>query len=1429
MSTRNADVNLIIRAKTEGEKAISAMASAVDHLISGAGEGAKDVAELGRSLGALDKAASGLISAQDKVGASATKQAAAIHQASAGIAEQQERVETLRRGLGILATEADKAFVGPKRDGLADLIRTAKAEMRDAEGQLSRYTAAYDRNLTSLQSSRSGLLDLRRSTVETAEAQASAAAAIELNTQALTRQSAEAQRAAAAQRFFNNKGGPAAAPAIDNGAGYGALLDQHQRLEADQRQRDAVIRAAAIERTRAAAERAGGVDKIAATSQGATFSALNARALEEEAAAAERNEQAKRSAARAYEQFESRVRSGALALREEEDAAARDTAAIERLRAIIDPLGTIQNRLNSELAKYRTLAEAGKISTDDLAKAETHLATEAEQARLALDRVGKKSSTGLFGLKPYELQNLGYQVNDVFTQLASGTSLTQTLGQQGGQILQIFPRITSAIVGAFTNPAFLAAASVFIDIGLAMKRAADDAERLRGATALLNFRADGAGYDPKVVANQEKQFERLGASAEESRAAVKTLLDESVAPDKLAEFSRAAQATAEALGQKLPEAARSVAEAFTGGYDAIAKFDDQLNFLTADQREHIRTLFDQGKAEEARTTALNLYIGKQQELADKARGNFAGAAKELSSAWSDFMDLLSKTAVVQGFTNALSNLAGAARVALRDLNNMGDATGTLQQIADVRAQIATLTQQVAKNLGDKRANAELGDRQRALEILVARYNDLAKAAGKAQLAQDGTDPTAKAKPTGDTINTDPNSTAAKQRADDLRKIDVEDELQRLRDAGQSRILTKAEQARRAELAGVEASRSVADSVVAAAERRRAVAHETAAIERETDARIKSNAAEREKAIRSYLNSIVAAEGGTGPNRAGSSATGAGQFTRGTFVGLYKKINPGTQLNDDQIADLRKDSQTALRVLEVFTRDNARLIERAGKEVNAANLYLIHFLGAGTGGAALRAASSTPIDQIINRVDPNAAAVKSQNAGYLRTERGKGRYRTVGELQSFLGARAGDNPGSRAQTAIIADEAKLIEDARQKQDAFNTSVRHGVEDRQRAVDTLKAETGLFGTALLAEQRRQAVAKAELELRQRAENANKGLQPGETPVVVTPEQVEAEKAMAGALFDQQNAREALNALRDDAQRPIDNLTAERDLLREQAEYLRSIGDFESADDLDRQFDALGGKIRDAYGELIKFYEALTPAQRVELGIVDQGQLDAIIGKLRQAQTQTQEWGKVAGLPAREIAQAFASAAAGAFTNFINKVAAGKNVFKSLAQGVREFAANFISSIAQMIVQLLAFSAAVTVLRALGVPIPAGALSVGSSHTGGIAGGGTGQRRTVSPMLFAGAQRFHKGGIVGLAPDEVPIIAQKNEEILTAGNPRHRNNIGSAAANDTGRNGDLTVINVADHDAAVQAALRRPAGERLLFNFLQENSAAVKAALA
>ncbi len=63
--------------------------------------------------------------------------------------------------------------------------------------------------------------------------------------------------------------------------------------------------------------------------------------------------------------------------------------------------------------------------------------------------------------------------------------------------------------------------------------------------------------------------------------------------------------------------------------------------------------------------------------------------------------------------------------------------------------------------------------------------------------------------------------------------------------------------------------------------------------------------------------------------------------------------------------------------------------------------------------------------------------------------------------------------------------------------------------------------------------------------------------------------------------------------------------------------------------------------------------------------------------------------------------------------------------------------------------------------------GAIIPGILHKGGVAGSdGYGHGRSVSPAVFAGAPRYHKGGIAGLRPDEVPAILQRGEVVLPKG---------------------------------------------------------------
>lgn len=63
--------------------------------------------------------------------------------------------------------------------------------------------------------------------------------------------------------------------------------------------------------------------------------------------------------------------------------------------------------------------------------------------------------------------------------------------------------------------------------------------------------------------------------------------------------------------------------------------------------------------------------------------------------------------------------------------------------------------------------------------------------------------------------------------------------------------------------------------------------------------------------------------------------------------------------------------------------------------------------------------------------------------------------------------------------------------------------------------------------------------------------------------------------------------------------------------------------------------------------------------------------------------------------------------------------------------------------------------------------GFLIPGILHKGGVAGSdGYGHGRSVSPSAFAGAKRYHTGGVAGLQPGEVPAILQRGEVVLPRG---------------------------------------------------------------
>lgn len=227
------------------------------------------------------------------------------------------------------------------------------------------------------------------------------------------------------------------------------------------------------------------------------------------------------------------------------------------------------------------------------------------------------------------------------------------------------------------------------------------------------------------------------------------------------------------------------------------------------------------------------------------------------------------------------------------------------------------------------------------------------------------------------------------------------------------------------------------------------------------------------------------------------------------------------------------------------------------------------------------------------------------------------------------------------------------------------------------------------------------------------------------------------------------------------------------------------------------------------------AMTPENR-EAMLALIGQMDVLIAKTNDARTGF-TWLD------QTIVQAGTNAVNGAFDAMVNSLNEMVTSQKSVAQGFVDmgrqaalFFAQFMRDIALAIIRQQLFNA----LKNSGNPIlaaigAAGGASntVGSRHNGGVVNG-AGNSRRVDPSVFAGAPRFHEGGLPGLQHNEVATILQKGEEVLTREDPR---NVLNGGASGGGASPKFVLV---DDRSRVAEAMQSADGERAILVNIQKN---------
>ena len=338
---------------------------------------------------------------------------------------------------------------------------------------------------------------------------------------------------------------------------------------------------------------------------------------------------------------------------------------LKQAESNLERLGATLGQETAKLNSLKTSMAAAKIDTNNLAQAEQHLTTAATRAAKAQGALrAKTGGKGNFlGLQPYELQNLGFQVNDVVTGLISGQKPLTVFAQQGLQIGQIIP-------GAFTKivrfaPELAALAAVVLSVAGAMHKLDQEAANLdmgKGIAAQTGASKEAAA----AYADLAGKLEALGVKADKTREILVQLSADGLNTAQMEQYIATAEAVSKVTGEDIPTALETVRGAFQGGLDDIIALDDKTNAYTDDEIALISQLYEHGQADEARATALEIYRRKQEEVANGQSGPWSRAVDQLSQAWNNFLSFLGHLAPIETVYNWLNKLGQlAAYVAAR--------------------------------------------------------------------------------------------------------------------------------------------------------------------------------------------------------------------------------------------------------------------------------------------------------------------------------------------------------------------------------------------------------------------------------------------------------------------------------------------------------------------------------------------------------------------------------------------------------------------------------------------------------------------------------------------------------------------------------------------------------------------------------------------
>ncbi len=266
----------------------------------------------------------------------------------------------------------------------------------------------------------------------------------------------------------------------------------------------------------------------------------------------------------------------------------------------------------------------------------------------------------------FAVTNLGFQLNDIFTGLASGQRPMQIFAQQSGQIVQLFTQgggIRNVLGGFVTTlrsmvtPLTVSLAGVTalaVGFGVLVHRANQSTQAIREFGVMLKGLSLESVTTAENMEATAKQLRDVGLSASEARDALSKVTRAGINPALAGNVVRIGQNLIPTLGEGALE---RFIDIIKGGVDPLGRLGQQLGVVTAAEIAMAREAEKNGQ----QFKNLDDWI---RRIGNHVEGDFRRSLSDtrqrtldLGIAWNRFLDSLSNTGPVTGFIKLMGDLA----------------------------------------------------------------------------------------------------------------------------------------------------------------------------------------------------------------------------------------------------------------------------------------------------------------------------------------------------------------------------------------------------------------------------------------------------------------------------------------------------------------------------------------------------------------------------------------------------------------------------------------------------------------------------------------------------------------------------------------------------------------------------------------------------